>query len=83
MFDVSALTPAKEDYLRALLILSKNDGVRTSDIARHLEVTKPSVSNMMNVLMAEGFVSKKKYGRIYLTEYGRDAAEFVKKNMMC
>ncbi|NLL38246.1 MAG: metal-dependent transcriptional regulator [Clostridiales bacterium] len=83
MFNEGTLTPAKEDYLRALLMLSKNDGVRTSDIADHLGVSKPSVSNMMNVLMAEGFVSKKKYGRIYLTEYGRDAAEYVKKNMMC
>ena len=77
------LTPAKENYLKALLLLSKNDGAQTSDVARHLGVTKPSVSSMMNVLMAEGYITKKKYGRIYLTEYGRDAAEFVKKNMMC
>jgi Mn-dependent DtxR family transcriptional regulator len=36
MFNEGTLTPAKEDYLRALLMLSKNDGVRTSDIADHL-----------------------------------------------
>lgn len=78
MFDGGTLTPAKEDYLKALLMLSKNDGVRTSDIARRLDVSKASVSKMMEVLMADGLVLKKKYGRIYLTEYGRDAAEYVK-----
>lgn len=34
-----------EDYLEAILVLRKKTGmVRSVDVARHLEVTKPSVS---------------------------------------
>ena len=35
-----------EDYLEAILVLQKQKGmVRSVDVARHLEVTKPSVCN--------------------------------------
>ena len=35
-----------EDYLEAILVLQRQKGmVRSVDVARHLEVTKPSVCN--------------------------------------
>ena len=33
-----------EDYLEAILVLQKNKGmVRSADVARHMDVSKPSV----------------------------------------
>ena len=39
-----------EDYLEAILVLwnKQNGEVRSIDVARELNVTKPSVSNAMN-----------------------------------
>ena len=37
-----------EDYLEAILVLYKKTGmVRSVDVARHLEVTKPSVCHII------------------------------------
>jgi Mn-dependent DtxR family transcriptional regulator len=76
------LTPRKEDYLKTIKMLSDHEGIQSSEIARALCVSKASVSNMMSVLKAEGLVEKEKYGKVRLTGFGRDAAEFVKKNRM-
>ena len=46
-----------EDYLEAVLILQKQKGtVRSVDVARHLEVTKPSVCNAVATLRDGGFL---------------------------
>lgn len=38
------LRKSGEDYLEAILVLKKKKGmVRSADVARHLEVSKPSV----------------------------------------
>ncbi|MEE1552688.1 MAG: metal-dependent transcriptional regulator, partial [Lachnospiraceae bacterium] len=41
-----------EDYLEAILVLwnKQNGEVRSIDVARELNVTKPSVSNAMKIL---------------------------------
>lgn len=39
-----------EDYLEAILVLSKGGGVRSVDIATMLGVSKPSVSHAMKLL---------------------------------
>ena len=40
-----------EDYLEAVLILQKKQGmVRSVDLARHMEVSKPSVSRAGAIL---------------------------------
>ena len=49
-----------EDYLEAILVLQKQKGmVRSVDVARHLEVTKPSVCNAVATLRDGGFLSVK------------------------
>ena len=46
-----SLTPAMEDYLEAVLIVAKTQvEVRSVDIARQLDVSKPSVWRAMTVL---------------------------------
>ena len=65
---------AGEDYLETVLQLEKAQnraGVRITDIAKKLGVTKPSVIRAMKQLNADGYVEQESYGDIYLTEKGR------------
>lgn len=51
-------TASGEDYLEAILVLQKKMGmVRSVDIARHLEVSKPSVSHAVTTLKEGGFLT--------------------------
>ena len=69
---------AGEDYLKAILILQKqNHAVRSMDVAEMLSVTKPSVSRAMKLLREGGFLTMDADKRICLTEAGREAAEQV------
>ena len=69
---------AGEDYLKAILILQKqNHAVRSMDVAEMLSVTKPSVSRAMKLLREGGFLTMDADKRISLTEAGREAAEQV------
>ena len=67
-----------EDYLEAILVLYKKFGsVRSVDIARHMEVSKPSVCHAVNILCNGGFLTKDDKHFIYLTEEGRKVAEKI------
>ena len=69
---------AGEDYLKAILILQKqNHAVRSMNVAEMLSVTKPSVSRAMKLLREGGFLTMDADKRICLTEAGREAAEQV------
>ena len=69
---------AGEDYLKAILILQKqNHAVRSLDVAEMLSVTKPSVSRAMKLLREGGFLTMDADKRISLTEAGLEAAEQV------
>ena len=47
-----------EDYLEAILVLQKEKGmVRSADVARHLEVSKPSVCHAVATLRDGGFLT--------------------------
>lgn len=74
------MTPSKENYLKVMLGLSGEGGIRSIDIANALGISKASVSCMMKVLRDEGYVSKEKYGTVTLTESGRRTAANVKRN---
>ena len=46
-----------EDYLEAVLILQKKQGmVRSIDLARHMGFSKPSISHAVGVLKNGGFL---------------------------
>ena len=52
------LTSSMEDYLEAVLIVAKKQiEVRSVDIARQLNVSKPSVWRAMTVLKDGGFLT--------------------------
>ena len=73
------ITPSKENYLKVMLELSSEEGIRSTDIASALGISKASVSSMMNVLREAGYVTKEKYGAVSLTENGRKAAVDIKR----
>ena len=65
-----------EDYLEAVLILQKQKGtVRSVDVARHLEVTKPSVCNAVATLREGGFLTMDEDYSLHLSDVGREVAE--------
>ena len=46
-----------EDYLETILVLQKKRGmVRSVDVARHMEVSKPSVCHAVATLRDGGFI---------------------------
>ena len=65
-----------EDYLEAILVLRNRLGaVRSIDVVRQLEFTKPSVSVAMKNLRENGYVKVSPEGHITLTPKGREIAE--------
>lgn len=66
-----------ENYLETILILEKScNYVRAIDIATELGFSKPSVSNAMKKLRAEGYITVEE-NRILLTDAGRAVAEAI------
>lgn len=67
-----------EDYLEAILMLQKKNGmVRSIDLARHMEVSKPSVSHAIKTLREGGFLTMDEDYCLHLTEVGREVAEKI------
>ena len=67
-----------EDYLEAVLVLKKKQGmVRSVDLARHMEVSKPSVSHAVKTLREGGFLTMDDDGFLHLTVIGREIAEKI------
>ena len=64
-----------EDYLEAILVLSKQGGgVRSVDSASMLGVSKPSVSHAMKLLREDGYIAMDRYGTVTLLEKGEKIA---------
>ena len=67
-----------EDYLEAILVLQKKLGMlRSVDVARHMEVSKPSVCHAVATLRDGGFLTMDEDGFLHLTDIGRDVAEKI------
>lgn len=65
-----------EDYLEAVLVIQKKKGmVRSIDVARHMEVSKPSVCHAVNTLKDGGFLVMDEDHFLRLTDIGREVAE--------
>ena len=69
-------TANREDYLRGLYILEEEKGeIKSIDLAHYLNISKPSVTEMVQELNKEGMVSYKKYSKIKFTTKGKKIAE--------
>lgn len=74
---MARLRRSGEDYLETILILSKRNDVRSVDVAREMELSKPSVSRAVGLLKSGGFITVDKNGYISLTEDGKKQAERI------
>lgn len=69
-------TAAGEDYLEAVLVLQKKQGmVRSVDVAQHLGVSKPSVCHAVATLKDGGFLTMDEDFYLHLTDIGSEVAE--------
>lgn len=69
-----------EDYAETILELEKENGVaRVTDISNRLSVSKPSVTEALNVLKEKGIVIYSPYKPIKLTPKGKSLAKKIKK----
>ena len=67
-----------EDYLETILVLQKKRGmVRSVDVARHMEVSKPSVCHAVAILRDGGFLTMDEDHFLHLTDVGREVAEKI------
>ena len=67
-----------EDYLETILLLQKKLGmVRSVDVARHMEVSKPSVCHAVATLRDGGFLMMDEDHFLHLTDVGREVAKKI------
>ncbi len=67
-----------EDYLEMILVLKRKKGaVRSIDIAREMNFSKPSVSIAMKKLREDGLITIEDGHEIKLTEEGQEIAERI------
>ena len=71
-------TPTVENYLKAMLALTKSTGaVTVSDLSAELGVSKPTANNMIRRLSERGLIHYEKYRPLQLTDLGRRQAGLV------
>lgn len=66
-----------EMYLETILVLSKKGAVRSIDIAKEMNFSRPSVSVTVHNLEAEDYINIDERGNITLLEKGREIAERI------
>lgn len=75
------LTMANEDYLECIVRIEREGGeetgIRSVDIAQRLNVSKASVNKAITALKAQGMVEQPHYGKVMLTEAGREIGSAV------
>ena len=65
------LTSGQARYLLAVYHLGLGArGVRCADIARMLDVTRPSVVKMLSFFSQRCLIARERYGKVYLTDTG-------------
>lgn len=77
------LTESIEDYIEQIYLdnLHDNRGVRITDLAEAMNVSKASANDAVRRLQKLGFVEHEKYRQIYLTDKGKQkGAEIYNKH---
>ena len=75
---MNGLYESGEDYLETILILKKRNGnVRSIDIAREMDLSKPSVSRAVGILKNKGFITVDEEGSIHFTDDGSKIAKRI------
>jgi len=68
-----------EDYLEAILVLSKQQQkqVRSIDVAKFMGVSRPSISHAVALLCEGGFLLMGDHKYLFLTDLGQDIANEI------
>ena len=73
------LSSNMEDYLEAIAVLKKDEGIaRVKGISRLMNVKKPSVTDALDTLSKSGLIKHERYGYVDLTEEGERLAHGIK-----
>jgi len=73
------LTDSMEDYLEAISVLNeKKKYVRVKDIAKHMEVKLPSVTEALKSLADRNLVNHERYEYVELTDQGTMFAQEIR-----
>jgi DtxR family Mn-dependent transcriptional regulator len=78
-----ALTPSQENYLGAIHELAAAGPVQVKDLAARVGVRLPSVTRAVRTLVRNGLVSHESYGRIELTNLGREVGGQIARRAAC
>ncbi len=80
------LSKNEEDYLKALFYLiveSENDKASTNQLAEYLGISPASVNGMLKKLKTKKLVDYQKYGKLKLTDAGKNiAVQLVRKHRL-
>ena len=72
------LSASMEDYLEGIFVINQtNKVVRVRDIANHLGVRMPSVTDALKNLKKQGYVNHEKYEYVELTAKGSARAKKI------
>lgn len=72
------LQESGENYLENIYILQKENGfVRSVDLAREMDFSKPSVSRAIHLLEDQGYLLIEEDGNLKLTEKGTETASMI------
>ena len=81
--DILKASESAENYLETIFVLSQDeDKVRSIDIVRELEYSKPSVSVAMRNLRENGYIEVDSEGYITLTDSGQLIAKSMYERHM-
>jgi Mn-dependent DtxR family transcriptional regulator len=72
---IMKLTAIQIRYLLAVYQLSKKGGVRSSEVADSLGVSRPSTHRMLDQLLKRNLIMKEKHSFISLSENSRNTVE--------
>ena len=72
------LTETTENYLKKIYTLSiQNKFARVSDIAKHMDRSLSTVTGAVQRMAQEGLLNYEKYGKITLTDKGKEIAKNI------
>lgn len=71
-------TETKENYLKAIYFLDQKDpNISVTAIANELQLSKPTVNDMVKKLKAKGWLKYERYKPLKLTDAGRKTAALI------
>ena len=77
------LTPSQENYLEHILLGSSEGQIRVRDLAESVGVKLPSVTRAVQKLAEVGMVRHRAYGRVEITNTGKNAAQSIARRDNC